>query len=194
MLFRSLSEAEIDAARELLAGNGLLATGTAIAGLTLEEPAKDEVLVFKPGDPVDRRVRTALLDVQTGAVNTVLISLTHKRIDQVTALDPAVDGQPPIMLEEFFAVDEIVKADEGWRAAMARRGITDLSLVRACPLSAGHFDLPGEHGRRMLRALSFLANRESDHCWAHPIDGVTAYVDLIERPALIGRASCRERV
>ena len=33
----------------------------------------------------------------------------------------------------------------------------------------------------MLRVLSFLAHRQEDHCWAHPIDGIVAYVDLIER-------------
>jgi primary-amine oxidase len=78
-------------------------------------------------------------------------------------------------------VDEIVKADEGWREAMRRRGITDIELVRPCPLSAGSFDLPGEEGRRMLRALSFVQHRPDDHPWAHPIDGVVAYVDLTAR-------------
>ena len=41
---------------------------------------------------------------------------------------------------------------------MARRGITDLDLVRPCPLSAGDFGLAGEEGRRLLRVLSFLAS------------------------------------
>jgi primary-amine oxidase len=64
---------------------------------------------------------------------------------------------------------------------MARRGVVDLDLVRPCPLSAGNFDIAGERGRRLVRALSFVAHRPEDHCWAHPIDGVVAYVDLIER-------------
>jgi len=33
----------------------------------------------------------------------------------------------------------------------------------------------------MLRVLSFLQNRPEDHCWAHPIDGVVAYVALTEK-------------
>lgn len=182
---------ELDQARELLLDNGLLTGSTAIAMLALEEPAKDLVLAFRDGATgPDREVRAVLLDVTTGAASTVLISLTHKRIASQVPIDPTVDGQPPIMLSEFIAADEIVKADPGWRAAMARRGITDLDLVRGCPLSAGHFDLPGEDGRRMLRVLSFLSHREADHCWAHPIDGIAAYVDLIERRVveLIDRA------
>ncbi|HEY9469223.1 MAG TPA: tyramine oxidase, partial [Propionibacteriaceae bacterium] len=87
-------------------------------------------------------------------------------------------------MEEFELVDEIVKNDPGWVAAMNGRGITDVSLVRPCPLSAGAFGIDGESGRRMLRVLSFLARRDEDHCWAHPIDGVVAYVDLTKREVI----------
>jgi Cu2+-containing amine oxidase len=142
------------------------------------------VLAFKPGEPVERRVRAILLDMGTGAATDVVASLTRAAIDSLVELDPAVDGQPPIMLEDLVAVDEIVKADSGWRAAMARRGITALDLVRPCPLSAGAFGIQGEEGRRMLRVLSFVQEHEKDHPWAHPVDGLVAYVDLVERRVL----------
>ena len=176
-----LSEVEIRSARAVIDDAGLLTPTTRFALMALEEPAKDEVLAFRPGDPIDRRVRALLLDVATGATRSVVASLTRGAVDTEVMVDPAVDGQPPVLLEDLMAVDEIVKADAGWRAAIARRGITDLDLVRPCPLSAGNFDLPGERGRRLLRVLSFVANRPADHCWAHPVDGVVAYVDLITR-------------
>ncbi len=176
-----LSADEIKAARALFDAKGLLTPTTRFALLGLEEPPKRVVLAYQPGDPIGRRVRATLLDVTTGRAQAVVASLTRGEIDSLVELDPAVDGQPPILLEELLTVDEIVKADEGWRAAMARRGITDLDLVRPCPLSAGNFGIPGEEGRRVLHVLSFLAHRQEDHCWAHPIDGVVAYVDMIER-------------
>lgn len=176
-----LNADEIRAARAVLDEAGLVTGVTRFAVLALEEPPKQEVLAFTPGDPVDRRVRAVLLDSDTGASRTVLASITRGEVEEVTEVDPAVDGQPPILLEEFEAVDEIVKADAGWRETMERRGVTDLDLVCVCPLSAGMFDIPGEEGRRMLRALSFLRHRKSDHPWAHPIDGVVAYVDLTAR-------------
>jgi primary-amine oxidase len=175
-----LSAAEIDSARELLTGAGHVGASTRFASLLLEEPPKAEVLAYA-GGPVDRRVRAVLLDVASGAARIVTASITRGEVDEVVELDPERDGQPPILLEEFIAVDEIVKADPGWCAAMAKRGIDDLSLVRPCPLSAGSFGIDGEPGRRMLRVLSFLQHRPSDHPWAHPIDGVVAYVDLITR-------------
>ncbi len=67
---------------------------------------------------------------------------------------------------------------------MNRRGVTDMDLVRPCPLSAGSFGYEDEPGRRMLRVLSFVANRPEDHCWAHPVDGLVAYVDLTERKVI----------
>jgi primary-amine oxidase len=176
-----LTAAEVDAARLLLERHDLLAAGVRCPVLALEEPPKHEVLAFSPGERIDRRVRVVLMDTGTGRVSTVLLSLTRGEVDSLHELDPAVDGQPPIMLDEFVAVDEIVKADAGWRAAMARRGVTDLDLVCVCPLSAGSFDIPGETGRRLLRVLAFLQHRPSDHPWAHPVDGVVAYVDMIAR-------------
>jgi len=176
-----LSGDEIHAARALIEGSALITPTTRYAYLALEEPTKAEVLAFQLGDPVERRVRAILLDIATGRTHDVLASLTRAEVERVAEVDTGAGGQAPILLEEFIAVDEIVKADAGWCAAIARRGITDLSLVRPCPLSAGDFGLPGERGRRMLRVLSFVAHRPEDHCWAHPIDGVVAYVDLIER-------------
>ena len=172
---------EIRLARTVLAEHGLVSEHTRFAYLGLEEPPKSEVLAFRPGEPVDRRVRAILLDTATGGATDVVASLTRGAVDSSVVLDTARHGQPPIMLEDLIAVDEIVKADRGWREAMARRGVTDLDLVRPCPLSAGSFGIAGEEGRRMLRVLSFVQHHEKDHPWAHPVDGLVAYVDLIDR-------------
>jgi len=176
-----LTAAEIDTARDVLVSAGLVGDTVRFPSLLLEEPSKLEVLAHRPGDPVDRRVRAVLLDIETGKSQVAVVSVTGREVVSVEGVDPAQDGQPPILLEEFIATEEIVKADAAWAAAVNRRGITDLSLVRPCALAAGWYDLPGEAGRRLVRALSFVQNRPNDHCWAHPIDGLVAYVDLIAR-------------
>jgi primary-amine oxidase len=179
-----LSAEEIRRARQLFNDAGLVSDSTKFALLGLEEPHKRAVLSFSQGEPIDRRVRAVLLNLDTGTARVAVASLSRLQIDSIVDIDPAADGQPPILLEELVTVDEIVKADEGWRQAMARRGITNFDLVRPLPLSAGNFAIPGERGRRVLHVLSFLQHRPEDHCWAHPIDGVVAYVDLIERRVL----------
>jgi primary-amine oxidase len=95
-------------------------------------------------------------------------------------LDPATDGQLPIFNEEFGVVEEVVRADPEWRAAMARRGLTDVTKIRAAPQTAGAFGQGDDH-RRFVRVLAFRQEREHDYIWAHPVDGIAAYVDLIER-------------
>jgi primary-amine oxidase len=178
---RRLSADEIRLARTVLERHGLVGEHTRFTYLGLEEPPKEAVLGFRPGTAIDRRVRAILLDAATGAATDVVASLSRGAVDWLVELDTARDGQPPIILGDLEAVDEIVKADSGWRAAMARRGVTDLDLVRPCPLSAGSLGLPGEQGRRMLRVLSFVQHHQKDHPWAHPVDGLVAYVDLVER-------------
>jgi primary-amine oxidase len=176
-----LSADEIRLARTVLAEHGLVGGHTRFTYLGLEEPPKWDVLGWRAGDPVDRRVRAILLDTATGVATDVVASLGRRAVDSSVVLDAARDGQPPITLGDLVAVDEIVKGDSGWCAAMARRGVTDLDLVRPCPLSAGSFGLAGEEGRRLLRVLSFVQDHDKDHPWAHPVDGLVAYVDLIER-------------
>jgi primary-amine oxidase len=146
----------------------------------LEEPAKDDVLA---GDPTtaDRRLRAFLVNTGTGESTDVVVSLTHHDVVSARTLDPGTDGQMPILDSDFIAVDEIVKADPAWRAAMARRGYEDLSQIRACPITAGAYGVADDDRRRMVRVLAFVQAREHDLAWAHPVDGIAAYVDLIER-------------
>jgi primary-amine oxidase len=176
-----LTADEINATRALIDAANIVTPATRYAYVGLEEPPKAEVLAFRLGDEVTRRVRATLLDLDTGRTRVAIVSLSSAEVESVTEVDPRVDGHAPVLDDDLFAVDEIVKSDPGWREAMARRGVTDLDLVRPCPLSAGDYGLEGEEGRRMLRVLSFLQNRPEDHPWAHPVDGLVAFVDLVEK-------------
>ncbi|HEY1640408.1 MAG TPA: primary-amine oxidase [Streptosporangiaceae bacterium] len=173
---------EFTAGREILAGAGLLAGPVRFAYYGLEEPAKDQVLAAAGGGPApERRLRAYLIDIDSGESSDVVVSLTSGQVVCRTVLDPLTDGQLPIIDNDFALVEEIVRADPGWQAALARRGITDVSTVRACPLTAGSFGVPEEAGRRMVRVLAFVQAREHDLAWAHPVDGLCAYTDLVEK-------------
>jgi primary-amine oxidase len=172
--------AEYLAGRDIMAAAGLLNGMVRFAYYGLEEPAKNDVLA---GDltTADRRLRAFLVNTGTGESTDVVVSLTHHDVVSARTLDPGTDGQMPILDSDFIAVDEIVKADPAWRAAMARRGYEDLSQIRACPITAGAYGVADDDRRRMVRVLAFVQAREHDLAWAHPVDGIAAYVDLIER-------------
>lgn len=174
-----LSVEEVAANKAILAAAGVLGAHTRFALVLPAEPPKAEVIAWRPGDPIDRQVRSTLLDRETGAVEEVLVSLTRGEVVSRRTVDVVFEGQPPIMAEEFDQVEEILWAHDGWNAAMARRGIDNPRSVRISALSAGCFDIAGEEGRRMVRCLGFLELDAVDNIWAHPIDGVVAYLDLI---------------
>jgi primary-amine oxidase len=174
-----LSAEEIAQNRQILDTAGLIGPTTRFPLVMLVEPGKQAVLSWRDSDPVTRRVRTVLLDRSTGEVSEVVASLGDGTVSSRRRVDVATEGQPPIMSEEFALVEKILWADEAWCAAMRRRGLDDPGRIRISALSAGSFDLPGESGRRLVRCLSFLQLGDDDNIWAHPIDGIVAYVDLI---------------
>ena len=178
---------EFLAGRALLAAAGLLAEPVRFAYYGLEEPPKDDVLggtTVLAGNP-DRRLRAFLINLKTGESADVVVSLTRGAVVSARTVDTSAEGQLPIIDSEYALVEEIVHADPGWRAAMERRGLTDMSKIRICPITAGAYRTPAEDDeRRMVRVLAFLQAREHDLAWAHPIDGITAHVDLIEKKVL----------
>jgi primary-amine oxidase len=173
------SAAEYLAGRQVLVAAGLLGESVRFAYYGLEEPAKDEVLAPPAGHSPDRRLRAFLIDVASGASSDVVVSLTQERVISNRTLDPRTDGQLPILDTDFAVAEEVVRADPQWQAAMARRGLTDVTRIRTCPLTAGSFG--DEGGRRMVRVLAFVQADEHDYAWSHPVDGVAAFLDLIER-------------
>ena len=62
--------------------------------------------------------------------------------------------------------------------ALARRGITDLSLVCSDPWSCGVFGHADEEGRRLIQTITWVRNRPYDNHYAHPVEGLSALVDI----------------
>ena len=173
-----VSASEYRAGRQLLAAAGLVGDAVRFAYYGLDEPHKADVL---DGQAPDRRLRAFLIDTASGRSTDVVVSLTRQEVVSCRVLDPRTDGRLPILNQDFAVTEEAVRADPQWRAAMARRGLTDVSKIRLCPLTAGWFGAADEDGRRMVRVLAFVQADPHDYAWSHPVDGVAAYFDLIER-------------
>jgi primary-amine oxidase len=199
-----VSATEYRAGRQVLAAAGLLGDAVRFAYYGLDEPHKSDVLgdhtgpastassstassstasagTASAGTGPDRRLRAFLIDTASGKSTDVVVSLLRQEVVRSRVLDPRTDGQMPILSQDFAVTEEAVRADPQWQAAMARRGLTDVSKIRLCPLTAGSFGVPDEDGRRMVRVLAFVQADPQDYAWSHPVDGVAAYFDLIER-------------
>ncbi|WP_125614562.1 primary-amine oxidase [Specibacter cremeus] len=172
------SAAEITAVRDALHGAGLLGDTVRIAYLGLLDPPRNAGT--NSTTETNRRYRVFLHDVSGAAPKDVVVSATRGELESAVELDTAVTGELPVLEEEFGAVEEILSTNEDWLKALAARNL-DLAKVRVAPLSAGVFEYPEESGRRILRGLAFYQDFPEDSPWAHPIDGLVAYVDVVNQ-------------
>ncbi|WP_314173816.1 primary-amine oxidase [Streptomyces winkii] len=177
-----LTGEEIIRIRSVLDRAGLLRDTSRFVYVGLEEPTKHELLTASERPALDRRARVLLHDTAGAPGQDLVVSLTRRNVVSNRTLDPVADGQLPILEEEIAAVEEVLAQDEEWLAALKSRGL-DVAQVRVAPLSAGVYadEYPEETGRRILRGLAFVQEHDRDHAWAHPVDGLVAYVDIAAR-------------
>ncbi|PSL00308.1 primary-amine oxidase [Murinocardiopsis flavida] len=176
-----LGAEEIGTARAVLTAAGVLTESARIAYIGLAEPHKDTVLAFTPGTRPERRARVLLIDLAAEASEDVIVALHDERVESRTPIDPVSEGQLPLLGEEHALVREVLRADPDFTAALRSRGITDPEQVCLAALSAGRHGIPGEDGRRIARVLAHVQRHPGELPWAHPLDGLVAYVDLVKR-------------
>ncbi|TKG71785.1 primary-amine oxidase [Prauserella endophytica] len=176
-----LTADEITDVRKILEAGDVLRETTRFSYVGLAEPAKAAVARYeRDGAEVERVARVLLLDVADGAAEDVRVCLTDRTVRARTPIR-GEHGQVPVLAEEHDVVREIMAADEGWHAALRKRGIEDPSHVYLAALSAGRFESIPDQGRRLVRVLAHWRPDPSTMVWAHPVDGLVAYVDLIAR-------------
>ena len=172
---------EIEEVRRITAEAGLVTSGTRFVYVGLQEPDKRDVLRHEADQPVTRQFRALLLDLGSQVSRDVVVDVTAGEVVSDVQLDTATSGQLPVLDEEFELVERLLSTDERWLAALAARDL-DVAQVRVAPLSAGAYEeYPDEAGRRVLRGLAFLQETPTDSAWAHPIDGLVAYVDTVNK-------------
>jgi primary-amine oxidase len=170
-----LTAEEITAAVRIARTERNLSERVRFGSVRLNEPPKELVLNFKPGDPIAREAFLILLDNADGMTYEAVVSLTTGK---VVSWRPIPGVQPSIMIDEFFECERTVKAHPDFQAALRKRGITNLDLVMVDPWSAGNYGTTDESTRRLSRTISFVRSHPTDNGYAHPIEGVLALVDL----------------
>ena len=143
--------------------------------VTLAEPSKETVAAFTPGAPIERRAELVVIDPPSRSSFEAVVALETREPPAWTKL---VGLQPAIMPEEYAEVERAVLADPRFRAALERRGVTDLSLVCVDPVPPGSWG-DGDHGgRRVCRALAWMRPDPGGNPYARPLEGIVGLVDL----------------
>lgn len=170
-----LTPDEVTAARDVLAAAGELPEGSIVVHIILTEPHKDELAAWQPGDPVHRQVTALVLPGPELTMVELQVSVTDRRI-----LDRRlIEGmRPALLFGESFSVIVACTEHPDYLAALARRGITDLTHLQIDPWPAGSFGYDVEEGRRIARCITFLREDAEDNGYARPVEGLIVHVDL----------------
>ncbi len=152
--------------------------------IDLCEPEKGAVLAWKDGgaELPPRQAEVVLLDGGDGATHEVIVALGDE--PHMAAWRRRDDVQPMAVVGELMVAEELVKGDERFRAALAKRGVTDFEAVQVDAWPAGNFNYEDEAGKRLARCLAFLRPAGQENEWAHPVDGLVALVDLNRQEVL----------
>ena len=140
----------------------------------LEEPPLQAVLGWD-GGAVPRRVRCVLYERPAARPWLVTVALDTRA---VVSRVPAPGVQPPIMSEEWTGNADQIKADPGFRAALARRGITDLAQVQVDPWPAAtsgwRWTAPGAG---CARGVAYVLDGPGSNPYARPVENLVAILD-----------------
>ena len=170
-----LTAVEIERAKAILLAQRSLGDRVRFESILLNEPPKEVVLGFKRGDAISREAFIVLFDNDTGATHEAIVTLNEGNVESWQHIP---DVQPRITLDEFYECEIAVKESPEFRAALKRRGITDVDLVMVDPWSAGNFGVEDEKGVRLSYARCWVRSSPTDNGYARPVEGVIPVVDL----------------
>lgn len=169
-----LSPEEIRSAVAIVRETGI-SQAIRFVSVQLQEPEKKFIADYQTGTPWDRHAFVIAYDPERSETHEWTISVTNQNILWHEILQ---DVQPNILLDEFVACEEAVKANSAYQDAVRKRGITDMDLVMVDPWSAGHYGDEDNNRLRLVRALSWVRQDPTDNGYAHPLEGLIAVVDL----------------
>jgi primary-amine oxidase len=171
----TLTADEITRAAEVLRATGRVGERALFAHVVLREPAKKALADWKSGDAIDREVRAVIVPGPGLTLIDAVVSVTHGEVREWREVEGM---RPALLLTEALYAIATTKEHPEYRAALARRGITDLEAVQIDPWPAGAFGYECEEGRRIARCISFLRSNATDNGYARPIEGVIVHFDL----------------
>ncbi len=175
----ALSSEEIETAVAVLREAGQVDSATRYALIDLDEPAKEAVLAWQPGQPFPRKAFVMARRDRT--VYEAVVDLAARKVERWQKIPGVQSG---ILVEEWTKAQETTVADPGWQSAMKQRGYdfgaagSSKDKLFCAPLSVGHIADPAQAGRRLLKVTCFDTEGTRNNVWGRPIEGLYALVDV----------------
>ncbi len=147
--------------------------GAFFATVSLHEPRKMDMKRWKPGQSMPREAFAMVLDRKANVTYEAQVDIGRRKLVKWIRREGV---QSLILQSEYIWLGEIVHADPRFKAAMAKRGITDPSKVWVDGWAPGTLK-PGTQGPRLMRAVCYYQDGAINF-YDRPIEGLTIVVDL----------------
>jgi len=171
-----LTEAEIRQAVAIVRRDRGVAPGWRFASIELREPSKDELANLESDPDAPREAIVVCWDRADGEAHRAVVSLTGDNIDGWERL---AGIQPNMTVDEWHECDEMLRAHPALAEALARRGITDMSLVLTDMWAYGAALVPERYrGLRVGWSDVWYRGSELGSPYAHHVTGLHPVVDL----------------
>jgi primary-amine oxidase len=163
---------------DVLRDSGKLDPDTVTHSVLLHEPAKNQVLGWKKGDPLFREAEVILL--RKGVTIEALVDVANRRL---LSWRERKDVQAPVTRKEFHELEEVMKKDPRVVEALKKRGISDLAPVDCTADPFSYFALPELEGHRiMMGGCNYTHGAYLG--WSRGIEGLQIKVDAAEKKVL----------
>jgi primary-amine oxidase len=146
------------------------------ASIELKEPAKDVLAAVQGGLPAGREAVAVCWDRADGQAYRAVVSLTA---DAVTGWEHLPGQQPNMTVDEWQECDQLLRGHPALIEALARRGITDMSLVLTDMWAYGAALVPERYrGLRLGWSDVWCRGSQDGSPYAHHVTGLHPIVDL----------------
>jgi primary-amine oxidase len=146
------------------------------ASIEAVEPPKAQMRAWRPGDHVPRQARAVVWSRQDNQTHEAVVDLGAESVVSWTHVPGVV---PNFTVDELYECDETMKKHPEVVAALAERGITDLSLVLLDVWTYGKQLIPEQwRDRRVGWCDVWYRATPGGNPFAHPVSGLKLVVDL----------------
>jgi primary-amine oxidase len=171
-----LSAQEIRRVSAIVRRDRGVGTGWRFASIELKEPAKAELPALESGELAGREAIVVCWNRADGQAYRATVSLTA---DKVGAWEHLPGQQPNMTVDEWHECDVMLRSHPAVIEALARRGVTDLSLVLSDMWAYGAALVPERYaGRRIGWCDVWCRGSERGNPYAHHLSGLHPVVDL----------------
>ena len=152
---------------------GVVGSSWRFASIELKEPGK---AALAAGEATGRDAIVVCWDRSDGQAYRAVVSLAG---DAVTSWEHLPGQQPNMTVDEWHECDQVLRADPALAAALARRGITDMSLVLTDMWAYGAALVPERYrGLRIGWSDVWYRDSPDSNPYAHHVTGLHPVVDL----------------